>query len=409
MKLIIAANTLSQVVGKIVGATTTFLITLLLARQFGVTGYGDVIKVTTYVGFFFLVSDFGLNAIYLRRQDTHALSVLLATRLTLAVFLVFIAVSLLAFLPQSTSDGYTNIVRLGIILFSPAIIFQSLITTANAVFQKRLRYDLATLALGAGSMLSLATLWFTLKTPVSAVLAGTLTLLTGSLTTAIFAFLGVRMLRESVSLSFSWKHNLPMFLEALPLGLTLLFNLVYGHVDSVILTLTRPTAEVGIYGLAYKLFELVLVFPTFFINALYPVLLKARSQEAKFLAIIRKSLLFLIVASGIAVIAVRMASPLVTAIQPDFQDSILPLRILSLSFPFFFASALTMWTLITLGKQKSLVWIYGLSMIMNVLFNSMLVPQYGYLAAAWITVASEGIVLIVSGIVLRKALQELRT
>ena len=54
-----------------------------------------------------------------------------------------------------------------------------------------------------------------------------------------------------------------LFIASFPLGLTLLFNVVYFHIDSIILTFTRTSAEVGIYGLAYKIFELPLVLPTF--------------------------------------------------------------------------------------------------------------------------------------------------
>lgn len=404
MKLAVAANTISQLTGKILGAATTFVITLLLARQFGVTGYGDFIKVTTYVAFFFLVADFGLNAVYLRHENKYALSTLLGTRIVLAATLIFLSLAVLSFLPQNTQDGYTNAVRLGIILFSPAILFQSLITSANAVFQKKLRYDLATVALALGSVVSLGTLWLILKTPTNAVFAGTMALLSGGAATAAAALVGVRMLKEPLTVSFSPARGLSFFGSAVPLGITLLFNLVYGHADSVILTLTRSTGEVGIYGLAYKMFELMLVFPTFFMNAVYPVLLKAKTEESRFLSIVRQSFMFLCAMSLVAVLLTWIAAPLVTTIRSDFASSVLPLRILSLSFPFFFVSALTMWTLITIGKQGWLVWIYGSSMILNIAFNSMLIPRYGYLAAAWITVASEGVVLVVSGILLQKTL-----
>src|SRR5207244_1517417 len=98
-----------------------------------------------------------------------------------------------------------------------------------------------------------------------------------------------------------------LLLPSLPLGITLLFNLVYFRADSIILTLTRPTAEVGIYGLAYKVFEIVLVFPTFFMNAVYPLLLEKQNFQFSIFnfqskTVLRKSFLILFATSFIAAV-----------------------------------------------------------------------------------------------------------
>ncbi len=406
MRLAIAANTISQLIGKTIGAAATFFISILLARQFGVEGYGDFVKITTYIAFFFLVADFGLNAIYLQRQkDPQAFATLLGARSIGGVLLIFISLAILAFLPQGAYQGYTDIVRLGIILFSPAIFFQSLITTTNAIFQKHLRYDIATLAITLGSVVSVGTLFLLLRFIGSPAIAGPLALLCGSIVTTSVALIGVVRLGEPLAISLSPLRMSPLFLGALPLGLTLLFNLVYGHVDSIILTLTRNTTEVGIYGLAYKVFELMLVVPTFYMNTVYPVMLTSTGQ--KFDLILKKSFIFLLLASCALTLATWFAAPLLVHIQEGFVSSIPALRVLSLSLPLFFVSALTMWTLVALKKQILLVFIYGGAMILNISLNLWLIPTAGYMAAAWITVASEGLVLLVSGFFLLKYIHKI--
>lgn len=410
MRLAIAANTISQLIGKVVGAGTTVILSLFLARQFGVEGYGDFVKVTTYVAFFFLIADFGLNAVYLQKQkDACAFGSLLGTRFIGATFLIFLSLAILAFLPRGQSQGYTDTVRLGIILFSPAILFQALITTANAVFQKRLRYDIATVALIVGSVGTLGVLIVLVRLPGNAAVIGSLAILFGTITSALVSLFGVKHLEGSVSVSFSPARMIALFVASLPLGLTLLFNLVYGHVDSIILTLTRSTTEVGVYGLAYKMFEIVLVFPTFFMNAVYPVLLKAKqggersaANDQRFLKIIKQSFIFLFLASCFLSVVLWFAAPYLSRIQQGFAASIAPIRVLSLSLPLFFVSSVTMWTLIALKKQVLLVGIYGSAMLINVVFNVWLIPVFGYMAAAWITVVSEGLVLLISGFFLLK-------
>jgi O-antigen/teichoic acid export membrane protein len=106
----------------------------------------------------------------------------------------------------------------------------------------------------------------------------------------------------------------------------------------------------------------------------------------------------LVASSLVTVVVLWVAAPIVALIRHEFTGSIAPLRVLALSAPFFFLTNLTMWLLITLGKQKILALIYGVSMILNILLNMVFIPHYGYMAAAWITLVSESILLIVSGV-----------
>lgn len=406
----VLSNTASQIFTKIIGAGTTLIVTLLIARQFGTIGYGDFIKVTTYVSFFFLLADFGFNAAFLQRhKELHAFPALLGTRIIAGFCFVFIALSLLSFLPRGQDQGYTDIVRLGIIIFSPAIIFQALITTANAIFQKHLRYGFSLLSVAAGSIITLLALWLLLPRAGYAGIIGPVVLLIGSIATAIAALAAVKKIEQSITVTFSPTHLTPLFFASLPLGLTLLFNVVYGHIDSVILTLTRGTSEVGIYGLAYKVFELILVVPTFFMNATYPLLLEAKNNATRFRMILRSSLLFLGITSLAMVLIVWIFAPVLTVIRDDFSASVVPLRTLSLSLPFFFITSVVMWTLVALKKQTWLMIIYGGSMIGNILLNLWLIPRYGYNAAAWVTVLSEGIVLLLSGSFLTRLLARQNT
>ena len=403
MKKLIALNTVAQLVGKVIGAGTSFVVAFLLAKRLGAEGYGDFTKIATFIAPFFLLADFGLNAVFIQKKDDAGWwPRLLGLRVAGGAILIFLSLAVLAFLPHGTDQGYTALVRFGIVLFAPAILFQALITTANALFQKNLHYWFSTVALGVGS---LATLLLVLPLSIG-VLSATIAVLVG---TAVAA--GVSLVlakRYSVlSISLSRQSVTGLLVPSIPLAITLLFNLVFFRADSFILTLTRTTAEVGVYGLAYKVFEVALVLPTFFMNAVYPLLLKQQNfqfpiSNFQFKRTMRHSFWFLLGTSFVAVVVLWFAAPLLTMIKSDFSASIPALRVLSLGLPFFFLTSLTMWTLIALKKQWALAGIYGLSMVINIALNLWLIPVYGYMAAAWITVLSEGVVLLLSGIFLLK-------
>jgi len=403
MKKIVAFNTLSQLIGKAVSAVATFVVTFLIARQLGASGYGDFVKITTYIAIFYLFADFGINAIFLQHDDQKSWPALVVLRMSGGAALIITSLIVLALLPGSQSQGYTPMVRLGIILFSPTILFQGFITTANAIFQKRLRYDLAAWAIFFGSLASVGLLWVMFFVwHVPDIFTALLALGVGALITAATSMYFALRSHPISSLRISVRDMRRLLFPAIPLGITLLFNLVYFRADSVVIAMTRPTVEVGIYGLAYKVFEVVLVFPTFFMNTVYPFMVSetASRSNGRLTKIFTQSFLFLLLTSVASVAVLWFAAPLLSLIKSEFSPSIAALRVLSLGLPFFFVTSTTMWVLIALKKQLALAAIYGVSMIVNLIGNILLVPSHGFMAAAWLTVACEGLVLVLSGLVL---------
>ncbi|MBL7150449.1 flippase [Candidatus Microgenomates bacterium] len=446
----IAANTIVQILGKLISSGSTFLITVLLARRFGVTGFGEFVKITTYVSLFYLIVDFGLNAVTLKEVSNLKLKVkseklqfkvenyfsnLLGLRIVFALVLIFLALATLVFLPFNplTLGGFTPLSKLGIIILVPTILTQAIFTSANAVFQKKLRYDLSVIASSVGSLITLALVFLLLKTNSPLLLVVGSYLIGGLVMAGIAFYLSKLLIPKSFALlktstirggrqvifnpdtsevtkvqnfsHYSLKLWRGLFLKSLPLGLTLIFNLIYFKADTLILTVFRPTSEVGIYGLARSFFEFPLAIPTFFMNAIYPVLIqrtknkeqRTKEQEIELFQIIKKAAIFLIISSLLLSVICYLLSPYLTLIKQDFAPSVLVFRILSLYLPVFFLSSLFMWTLIAFGKQKLLVLIYGNAMIINILLNLFFIPRYGFLAAAVILGASELIVLGLTG------------
>lgn len=397
----ITVNTLAQFVGRIISSGTTFILTILLAHALGTEGYGDFSKIVTYVSFFYLFADFGMNAAFLQLKEEDKrfhIGHLISSRLILSILLTFISISLLSFFPQQHSQGYTPFVRFSIIIYSLSILAQALVTTMNAVFQEKLRYEFATIAVIGGALFRLGS---TYVFGTGSVLGAIFCFLFGAVVNALIAFFLAKKIETTLSPTFSLKHSLKLFKTAFPLGITLVFNLIYFRVDSILLTLTQPTQDVGIYNLAYSFFEFALVLPLFFMNALYPLFLKQKSisMEAFFL-LAKKAGLVLFIASFIVAIALWIGAPTITLIKPEFAPGIDVLHTLSLSIPFFFLTNLTMWIMITLNKKTALVVIYGCSMIFNIVANIIFLPKLGFIAAAWITVIGEGIVLVLSSFVL---------
>lgn len=390
---IIADNTIIQLLARLLSTGSLFFISIFLARTLGAEGFGDFSKIITYVPFFYLLVDLGLNASFLRMNSEKELiswQELFGLRLLISLVAVLLCLLLLFILPRGQTQGYTSLVRVGIFLYSFSIVSHSIITSTNALFQKKQRFDLGAFSLILGSLVSIVGIFLA---PTS-IITSVVILFLGTLSTALVSLLFARQFVVPIP-SWNLSHIKLLIRDAAPLSLTLFFNLLYFRIDSVILTLSRSTIEVGAYNLAFKIFEFPLVLPIFFMNSLYPLLLKELKTPQHFKKTILQSALMLCFLGILATIIVWTCAPFLIIINPTFTNAVPLLRLLSLAFPVFFLSSLMMWTLIAKKRNRTLASIYGMAALINICSNFLFIPLYGPFAAAAITVIAETVVLFV--------------
>ncbi len=391
----IAQNTIYQAIAKGFTAGTGFLITILIARSFGASGYGDYIKITTYIAFFYLAVDLGLNAIYLQLdKESQKFKDFFYARIIFA-FLIFLIANLIVFiLPYNPiqDTGFSPLVRLGIFIFSFSFFNQAIIFSTAAVFQKKLAYSRYMWAIIFGSIINL-------------ILVYLFSVLSSSLLLTIFAFVFSGFSTAFLSISLAGKKLLPIsidveytkkiLIKAWPISVMLIFNLVYFRADTFLLALFKQSKDVGIYGLSYKFFDFLIALPLFMSNALYPLLLQSRKNFRKFNNLVKIYILVFIVSGIILVIPFWFISPLFVAIKKEYLGAVLPFRILLISLPIFFATSFLQWIFISLEKQKFLMWVYLVAAFLNIILNLIFIPSYTYIASAIITGVSETVVFVV--------------
>lgn len=394
MHSLIFKNTFYQTLTRIVTSGIGFLITIIIARNFGVLGFGEFTKVTAFVALFFLITDFGLNAIYLKKDDEKLhFKDLFYLRIILSLVLIILVNLIVLILPYNKDSdfGFSNQTKLGVFIFSFSILFQGILYSSSAVFQKKLKYNLLLISSGIGSFLTLI-LVFIDTYFLKSVLGIYLAFIFGMGITALISIFLTGSKITPLSLNLKFTKNL--FKEALPIGLMLIFNLIYFRVDIFILSVFRSTAEVGIYGLSYKFFDFLIALPLFLSNSIYPLLLNKKEERDGFSMIVKKYFFISLFLSVLLIILFWFASPLFSFINKEFVSSVIPFRILLLSLPFFFTTSILQWALIVQGKQKFLMHIYLISAIINICLNIIFIPNFGYMASAIITGVSELIIFV---------------
>ena len=400
-------NTGSQIIGKVITASITLAITVIIGRTLGESGYGDFTKIFVFVGYFYTLADFGFNAIFVRlsKEELTLFKVLVGLRLVIGVILAAIATSIAFLLPYNSAQniGFPPLVKIGIVIAAATIITQALFTTANAYFQKNLRYDLSTIAAVTGYIFILAVAAIVSLTSAG-ILGYTIAYVIGGLVLVSAAYLMIsKQLRRYFLPVFNWQQSIHLLKLSWPIGTALVFNLIYFRIDVFILSNFRSSYEVGVYGLAYQFFEAALAIPIFFANAIYPVLAKLYTTNIEDF---KKQVLFwikvLISVSVILALALIIVSGFIPFIfHQRFLGSTQALQILALGMPFFFISALFWHLLIIYGRQKFLIYIYGTGAAVNLIANLVFIPLFGYLAASIITVVSEGLITLLLFLAIR--------
>lgn len=401
----ISQQAIWQILGKAAVSFSTFLILALVTRQFGQAGTGVFTLALTYLALFYMASDLGLNAYLLPNlmEGGTFWQKLLGLRILVSLFLVIVALFLALLLPID-KNNFKAAVFFGV----PAIVGFSIFTTSVALLQARAKYIYATISLLIGSLIGLLLVYLVV------VKSGGVVYLTGAyavgwLISAAVSVYAVKSLIKKVEPLIDVNFIKSTLLGVWPISLTLILNTIYFRFDSFLLTYLKTFSEVGVYNVAYQLFQLILVLPTFIMNGYYPILVRLRSNnEVIFWKQLRLGFLIMIGIGLIGAIFTFLLSPIVLPFitGEGFLGSVDALRILAVSLPAFFGSALLMWALITLKKYKTVLLIYLAGLILNLSLNYLLIPAYSYYATSWVTSITEYLILLLQIIILIPIMQK---
>ena len=400
---LVASNTAVQVAGK-AGVLAIGLVSIaVITRYLGPDDYGRYTLALTYMQLFSVLADVGLFTIVVRdiSRDPSSTDELVGNTLTLRLLLSAAGIALAAAI--SLALPYDPDVRVAILLAGLPLLFGMLNTTFVTVLQARLRMGRAVVgdvlgrAVGLGAVVLVAALDLGFYAVMGTAAAG-------ALATAATTML---LTRDLASIRFRadaavWRRLLA---AALPLGVALAVNELYFRADTLIISFYEPYEEVGLYTLAYRMLELTLVFGTVFLTTTFPLLSRAVvSDEPRARRTIELSTeLFVVLGAPLVAGGLIVAPELVElAAGGDFEDAATPLRILLAAGALAWINGVFGYALIAKERQMSALWLNVAALAFNIGLNFLLVPRYGIVVAAAVTVASEVLILAGSYVLMRR-------
>jgi O-antigen/teichoic acid export membrane protein len=392
----VASNTAVQVAGKGVVLALGAVSIAVLTRYLGPGDYGRFTLALMYMQLFGVLADVGLYTTVVREisKEPSRTEELAGNALTLRLLLSIVMIALGGAI--SLLLPYEPDVRLAILFAGAPLLLGMLTSSLVTVLQSQLRMGRAVAGDVAGRACALG-----------------LTVLVAALDLGFYAVMGAAAGGAAATLLVTWLLTRrltgvrfridpavwrPLLLASLPLGLALAINEIYFRVDTVIISLYEPYGEVGLYTLAYRILEFTLALGTIFLTTVFPLLSEsvARDEPRALRTIQASTDLFVILGAPLVAGGLVLAPPIIELVGgTEFEDAATPLRVLLIAGALAWVNGVFGFALIAKARQMSALWLNLAALTFNVGLNFLLIPRYGIVAAAAVTVASE--ILILAG------------
>jgi O-antigen/teichoic acid export membrane protein len=168
------------------------------------------------------------------------------------------------------------------------------------------------------------------------------------------------------------------------------------RIDGVLVFEIAGADEAGLYAAVYRVLDRVQMVPTAVMTTLLPLLGAAWPRDPDRTRRLMQSAADLLLVTALPALAISIAAPaeIVDLLFGDeFEDAAPALPVLMGAFV-----ALSLWHLalnmvIVLGRQRRLIVYTTVGLVVNVALNLVLIPEYGFMAAAWITLGTEALVM----------------
>jgi O-antigen/teichoic acid export membrane protein len=434
----ILGNTAVQVAGRGMMAAASVVILKIISGFLSVEGYGMYTGVWEFLAFFGIAADLGLFTIAVRemgkgtRERDFVVGNILGMRIVLAICAMTVAIGAAFLVPRY--DG--TYIPIGVAIASMAVFLSILHGTVSSVLQVELKMQYATLGLVGGKVLGLGWMiavifYFFAGEPganafYNLIFAGVI----GNIFAFAFTF-RYALKYARIRPLFCREYWREIFVTSVPYGLALILNMVYFRIDSLMILFMKGPTELGYYGPAMRILEILSVIPVYFMNSVLPVLSRvvqegeARASEAavaggravrhggeKLVRILRLSFDFLFMAGFPIVVGLMvLAYPIIFIItQPEFLSRLdegiygsdIALQILVFAVFFAFLNSLFTYSLVAVNKQNHLLWINGSAAVLNIVVNFIAIPIWGFRGAAAASVLTEAYILVLAWLVARR-------
>jgi O-antigen/teichoic acid export membrane protein len=385
-------NSSVLLVSQVVTWSASLVLTGTLGRRLGVAGFGDLYLAMSFIVIFGLFVEFGLDQQVVRAiaRDRTAASRYLSAAIVLKTLAA--AVAYPAMLLTVAGLGYDGSIQRIVMVYGLILVAIGVSASVGAVYQ------------GSQRMLHVAIATVIEKTVVTAAAVALFAAGFGVIEVAaamvIGSALGALWKAKFISTvaPVAWDPRAStikaLLRGAVPFFLYAILGSVYYRADTVILSKLTDAVVVGWYGAAYRLFDTMVFLPSIVSAAvMFPILAKlaVNSRDQLGSAVGRGLQAISVVGLPICVGLFLIADPLVHLIYggESFRPAADALRWLTPGLFMLYLNSILTVALVSLNRERRLTALAGLSCVLNITLNILLIPRYQHVGAAAVTSATE--------------------
>jgi O-antigen/teichoic acid export membrane protein len=400
----LATNFSIQTFGKILALLVGLISIAIMTRALGTEGFGEFTTAITYLQFFGVMVDFGLTLTLIvmisekGADEKNIVGNFFGLRLVSGFILFGLSPILVLAFPWSLA------IKQAVLVGSFAYFLMGGATMLVGIFQKHetmWRPALAELINRIALVILVAFFAYSQMGVVAMVFAILIANLVWIISMIYFAkpYVKVRPLFE-----FNiWKKIIS---RSWPIAISTIFNLLYLKGDILILSYFKDQTEVGLYGLAYKLIDILTILPMMFMGLLLPSMSKAWTEGKKdlFKKRVAKSFdVFMIVIIPIIFGTQVLGVELIGFVAGnEYLAAGHILKILVLALVGVFLGGLFGHLVVAINKQKQMILGYAAVALITLPGYFYFIPLYGMWGAAWMTILSETLIALFTFIMVYK-------
>lgn len=380
----VAKNSLIIMASEVINKILSLILSIALARYLGDSGFGQFSFIVTMMMLFQVLADFGLEGLTIREIAKNIEKTQIYLRNVLALRFGIGLISFILLVIMINLMHKPTIIVYSVYLAGISIIFYSIANTFNAVFNAHERLDLkALLSILTRILVFGLTIWAILLRQSLIVLA--LIILISELFRAILSFLVCTKKIATLQFKLDLLLCKKLLSTSVPFALISIIALVYFKIDIIMLSLMKGDKIVGWYSAAYNLLAALLFITDAYALSIFPVMSRSADSSQKLLEFTwQRSVKYLLIVSlPIAMGTSILADRIILLFYPaSFSASIIALKILIWTLPWIFVNAINMRVLYATDRQKEAMVVALLSMLLNILFNLILIPKLSYIGAS---------------------------
>ncbi len=382
----IAKNTTISLIAQVIGYIFAFFVTMYSARYLGAGNYGIISLAAAFTSIFGIFADLGLGILTVREvSKDKSLTKKYTGNTILMKIILAIFTFLITFLVVNIIH-YSQTVTTVIYIITLSVIFGAFSKIFYSIFQAYEKMEYQSIGGILNGFLMIVGVFLAIYYG-SNVIGFAYVYLVASILILIYNIIIFVWKFSLPELEVDWDFWKPTINEAWPFAVIALSGMLYTYIDSIILSLFKGNEVVGWYSAAYGLLMVLIYIPNAANMALFPIMSRFYSSSTDSLKLVyeRYFKYMIIIGIPIAFGTTLLAEKIILLIfGQGFTESIIALQILVWTMIFTFAEAAYSQLLQSINKQLIITKITGICLILNILLNLILIPQFSYIGASFV-------------------------